>query len=87
MPLAFGDKLIVDAGIRKEQEPFLPVVSVLGRKVAFKGNTSWRFGPMPQVMTSRKINLFKELRNFEYLDKSNTQVEFIGIKGAANNIR
>ncbi len=37
MPLAFGDKLIVDAGIRKEQEPFLPVVGILGRKVALGG--------------------------------------------------
>ena len=37
MPLAFGDKLIVDTGIRKEQEPFLPVVGILGRKVALGG--------------------------------------------------
>ena len=35
---------------------------------------------MSQVMHGRKINLFKELRNFEYLDQSNTEVEFIGIK-------
>ena len=54
---------------------------------SFPSNTNWRFGPMPQVMHGRKINLFKELHNFEYLDQSNTEVEFIGIKGAANNIR
>ncbi len=53
---------------------------LLGIYSIFPGNTSWRFGPMPQVMNGRKINLFKELRNFEYLDKSNEEVAFIGIK-------
>jgi len=56
----------------------------LGIYSTFPTNTSWRFGPMPQVMKCGKINLFKELRTFEYLDKSNGEVEFIGIKGAAN---
>ncbi|HSF89127.1 MAG TPA: hypothetical protein VLA46_06890 [Saprospiraceae bacterium] len=35
---------------------------------------------MSQVMNGGKINLFKELRNIEYLDKSNGDVGFIGIK-------
>lgn len=53
---------------------------LLGIYSTFPNNTSWRFGPMPQVMNGRKINLFKELRTFEYLDQSNEEVEFIGIK-------
>jgi len=65
----------------------LGIIDIAFIDSTFPGNTNWRFGPMPQVMQSRKINLFKELRNFEYLDQSNTEVEFIGIKGAANNIR
>ncbi len=32
------------------------------------------------MKNGRKINLFKELRTFEYLDQTNKEVEFIGIK-------
>ncbi len=37
VPLAFGDKLVIDAGIGKYEQPFLAVVGILGRKVALGG--------------------------------------------------
>ncbi len=53
---------------------------LLGSITSFPGNTSWRFGYLPQDMSGLDMSAFKEVYNIEYLDKDPHLVNFVGIK-------
>jgi hypothetical protein len=54
--------------------------AVLGIHTFFPGNTSWRFGPVPQAMHTSDISLFREIYSIESLLKDTLVVDFMGIK-------
>ncbi len=53
---------------------------LLGISTEFPGNTSWRFGYLPQDMSGDKIGNFKEIYNNEYFDPDAPFINFVGIK-------
>lgn len=53
---------------------------LLGSITSFPGNTSWRFGYLPQDMSGQDMSAFKEVYNIEYLDQGPHLVDFVGIK-------
>lgn len=53
---------------------------LLGKYNTFPGNTSWRFGYLPQEMSSQNIEAFRETYNIEYLDSGTPFINFVGIK-------
>lgn len=53
---------------------------LLGIYTEFPGNTSWRFGFMPQDMEGQDINGFKEIYTIESLQGQNLTIDFVGIK-------
>ncbi|MDZ4747880.1 MAG: dockerin type I domain-containing protein [Saprospiraceae bacterium] len=53
---------------------------LLGSITTFPGNTSWRFGSLPQDMSGQDIRAFKEVYNIEHLEQGPHLVDFVGIK-------
>ncbi|MFZ1676713.1 MAG: dockerin type I domain-containing protein [Saprospiraceae bacterium] len=53
---------------------------ILGINTEFPGNTSWRFGSLPQNMTGTDISSFQEIKSLEYILHDTQIVDFVGIK-------
>ncbi len=53
---------------------------LLGSIIELPGNTSWRFGYLPQDMSDQDLSAFKEVFNIDQLNQSSHIVDFVGIK-------